>query len=57
MDFFDSAKQSMDIESMIIKIMDEHSVSKTITEAHKFREPAEGIYKIEITVTQVWPNL
>ena len=57
MEFYDSAKQSMDIESMLVRIMDEHSVSKTPEAAHMFKEPDENVYKITIEVTQVWPPL
>lgn len=57
MEFFDSAKNSLDVESMLINVMDEACASKTISDAHKHREPGEAIFKIEITVTQVFPEL
>lgn len=57
MEFFDSAKNSLDVESMLINVMDEACASKTISDAHKHREPGESIFKIEITVTQVFPEL
>lgn len=57
MEYFDSAKTSLDVENMIVRVMEEACASKSLTDAHKFREAGEAIYRVEITVTQVYPPL
>lgn len=58
MEYFDSAKTSLDVENTIVRVMEEEAyVFKSLTDAHKFREAGEAIYKVEITVTQVYPPL